>query len=71
MKVKELIEHLQHQDQEADVHFAYLAGSTWLAPKAQGVFISKVIWSFIHDSPKLAENLSETSLAKDALVLMP
>jgi len=73
MKVKDLIEHLQHQDQEMDVHFCHRSpgSDVWLAPKTEGVFLGSVVWSFLHNCPKIAENLSENSVAKDAVVLMP
>ena len=56
MKVAELIEKLQHLDQEADVHFSYNYGDHWrteVAPRISQVSEGMVEFSDYHRMDKL------------------
>ncbi len=55
MKVSELIERLQQEDPEADVHFSYNYGDHWrtmVAPKVRTVEEAAIEWSDYHRMPK-------------------
>lgn len=58
MKVAELIELLQMEDQNADVHFSYNYGDHWrtqVAPKVDSVETGYVVHSDYHRMPKVWE----------------
>ncbi len=62
MKVQELIERLQQEDPEAEVHFAYNYGDhcrTNVAPKVRRVDEGIVKFSDYHRMPKLVEDEDE------------
>ena len=59
MQVKELIEMLQHMNQDADVHFAYNYGDHWrteVAPKVGRVDEGAVVYSEYHRMDKMLED---------------
>ena len=59
MKVSELIEMLQHMNQDADVHFAYNYGDHWrteVAPKLSRVDEGAVVYSEYHRMDKMLED---------------
>jgi hypothetical protein len=58
MKVSELIELLQMENQDAEVHFQYNYGDHWrtqVAPRVDTVEIGHVVWSDYHRMSKVAE----------------
>lgn len=58
MKVAELIELLQMEDQDADVHFSYNYGDHWrtqVAPKVRSVEQGVVAYSDYHRMDKIVE----------------
>ena len=58
MKVSELIEQLQHFDEDAEVHFTYGAGDYWrtqLAPPVTNVFSGTVVSTDYHGTDKLLD----------------
>jgi len=73
MKVKELIELLQCEDEDAEVHFAYNYGDYWrttVAPKVRKVEESYVKFSDYHSMPALADDDDyENEKATSAVVL--
>ena len=59
MQVKELIEMLQHMNQDADVHFAYNYGDHWrteVAPKLSRVDEGAVVYSEYHRMDRMLED---------------
>jgi hypothetical protein len=63
MQVKELIEMLQGQDPEAQVHYAYNYGDHWrteVAPKIDRVDVGAVVYSDYHRMDKMVENEYDT-----------
>ena len=59
MKVSELIELLQCEDQDADVHFSYNYGDHWrtqVAPKVRNVNAGIVAYSEYHRMDKVADD---------------
>lgn len=59
MKNKELIELLQEEDPEAEVHFSYSFGDHWktiVAPKVGKVEEGRVIQSDYHRMPKIIDD---------------
>ena len=62
MQVKELIEMLQHMNQDADVHFAYNYGDHWrteVAPAVCQVSDGVVEYSDYHQMDKLVTDEDE------------
>ena len=58
MKVSELIELLQYQDKDAEVHFSYNYGDHWrtqVAPEVSSVEPGFVVHSEYHRMPKVVE----------------
>ena len=58
MQVKELIELLQMEDQDAEVHFQYNYGDHWrtqVAPTVRSVYEGFVVDSDYHRMPKVVE----------------
>ena len=59
MQVKELIELLQMEDQDAEVHFSYNYGDHWrteVAPKVGSVDTGAVVYSEYHRMDKIVED---------------
>lgn len=59
MQVKELIELLQMEDQDAEVHFSYNYGDHWrteVAPKVGSVDTGAVVYSEYHRMDKMVED---------------
>ncbi len=59
MKVSELIELLQMEDQDAEVHFSYNYGDHWrtqVAPTVDSVETGYVKFSDYHRMPKVVDN---------------
>ena len=62
MQVKELIEMLQHMNQDADVHFAYNYGDHWrteVAPKLSRVDEGAVVYSEYHRMDRMLEDTGD------------
>lgn len=62
MKVKELIDSLSGEDQEAEVHVAYNYGDHWntlVAPKVQYAEAVEIRWSDYHRMPRVVEDDEE------------
>ena len=62
MQVKELIEMLQHMNQDADVHFAYNYGDHWrteVAPKLGRVDEGAVVYSEYHRMDRMLEDTGD------------
>ena len=62
MQVKELIEMLQHMNQDADVHFAYNYGDHWrteVAPKVGRVDEGAVVYSEYHRMDRMLEDTGD------------
>ena len=58
MQVKELIELLQQEDQEAEVHFSYNYGDHWrtqVAPTVDSVMVGRVVHSAYHSMDKVVD----------------
>jgi hypothetical protein len=58
MKVSELIELLQMEDQDADVHFSYNYGDHWrtqVAPVVDSVMVGHVVHSAYHSMDKVVD----------------
>ena len=58
MQVKELIEMLKMEDQDAEVHFQYNYGDHWrtqVAPEVRSVYEGFVVNSDYHRMPKVVE----------------
>jgi hypothetical protein len=58
MKVSELIELLQMEDPEADVHFQYNYGDHWrttVAPTVDEVTVGRVVHSAYHSMDKVVD----------------
>ena len=63
MQVKELIEMLQHMNQDADVHFAYNYGDHWrteVAPKLSRVDEGAVVYSEYHRMDRMLEDTGDS-----------
>lgn len=59
MKVSELIELLQYQDKDAEVHFSYNYGDHWrtqVAPSVDAVDVGYVKYSDYHRMHKVADD---------------
>ena len=59
MRVKELIEMLKMEDQDAEVHFQYNYGDHWrtqVAPEVRSVYEGFVVNSDYHRMPKVLED---------------
>ena len=59
MLVSELIELLQGENPDAEVHFHYNYGDHWrtqVAPKVTEVFAGQVVYSDYHRMPKLVDS---------------
>jgi hypothetical protein len=58
MQVKELIELLQQEDQDAEVHFSYNYGDHWrtqVAPTVDSVMVGRVVHSAYHSMDKVVD----------------
>ncbi len=58
MKVSELIDELQLQDKDAEVHFSYNYGDHWrttVAPKVENVELARVVYSEYHSMPRVVD----------------
>jgi hypothetical protein len=58
MKVAELIELLQMEDQDAEVHFSYNYGDHWrtqVAPTVDSVMTGRVVHSAYHSMDKVVD----------------
>jgi hypothetical protein len=58
MLVSELIELLQGENPDAEVHFSYNYGDHWrtqVAPKVDSVEVGQVVYSDYHRMPKVVE----------------
>ena len=75
MRVSELIELLQDQDPDLEVHFSYNYGDHWrtqVAPTVDSVEVAGVIYSEYHQMPRLIdadEDEDEDEDVKRAVVL--
>jgi hypothetical protein len=59
MKVSELIAELECFDEDAEVHFSYVAGDYWrtqLAPKIRSVSNGTVQYTIYHQGDKIVES---------------
>lgn len=71
MTVQELIEALQGEDPEAEVHFQYNYGDYWrttVAPKVVQVEAGHVKWSGYHKLPAVVDD-SENEEADEVVLL--
>lgn len=72
MKVRELIEKLQDQDQDADVHFQYNYGDHWntqVAPAVEDVAARSIVFSDYHRMPKIVDRHDRADGRTRAVVL--
>jgi hypothetical protein len=72
MKVRELIEQLVAEDQEAEVHVAYEYGDHWhttVAPKLRRIEETPITYSDYHRMPKVVDEDDDDGSYNTAVVL--
>jgi hypothetical protein len=70
MKVKELIEFLQGEEQDAEVHFAYNYGDTVVTEEVSAVEEAAVKYSEYHRMNKLVDEDDEADEDCETVVLL-